>query len=155
MRCALLFLLLPAVLAADDLSAIERDMLAAHNAVRAKVNVKPLVWSQDLARRAQEWANTLLERNQFSHPRKAPYGQNIFEYRGGRATPQKVVDAWAAEVKNYDRQKNRCNGECGHYTQAVWSRTRQLGCAVARNAAREVWVCDYSPPGNYIGERPY
>jgi len=26
---------------------------------------------------------------------------------------------------------------------------------VARGAGREVWVCNYDPPGNWIGKRPY
>ena len=30
-----------------------------------------------------------------------------------------------------------------------------LGCAVARRGSREGWVCEYSPPGNYVRERPY
>ena len=155
MRCALLLFFIPTLVPADDQSALARDILAAHNAVRAKVNVKPLVWSDNLARMAQEWANTLLDRNQFSHPKKASYGQNIYEVRGGRATPAKVVETWAAEVKDYDYEKNHCTGQCGHYTQVVWSGTRELGCAVARNASREVWVCDYNPPGNYVGRKPY
>jgi len=155
MRAWLLMLIAPLGLA-DEQSSIARDMLAAHNAVRAKVNVKPLVWSGNLARTAQEWANQLLEHNQFYHPKKSPYGQNLYEMRGARATPAKVVEAWASEAPHYNYQKNRCEGgECGHYTQIVWSGTRELGCAAARNASREVWVCDYNPPGNYIGQRPY
>jgi pathogenesis-related protein 1 len=155
MRLALLILLTATLISADDESALARDMLAAHNAVRAKVNVKPLVWSADLARRAQEWANTLIEGNQLYHPKKASYGQNLYDIHGGRTTPAKVVETWASEAKDYDYEKNRCNGQCGHYTQVVWSGTRELGCAIARKATREVWVCDYNPPGNYIGRRPY
>lgn len=155
MRFALLFLLTASMVSADDISDLAREMLAAHNAVRAKVNVKPLTWSADLARRAQEWANTLLENKQFSHPKKASYGQNLYEMRGGRASAAKVVETWAAEAKDFDYEKNRCKGQCGHYTQVVWSGTREIGCAVARNSSREVWVCDYNPPGNYIGRRPY
>jgi uncharacterized protein YkwD len=73
------------------------DMLAAHNAVRASVGVPPLVWSDRLAMRAQSWAETLLERNEFGHTPKSPYGQNIFKVSGGRVPPHKVVDEWAAE----------------------------------------------------------
>jgi hypothetical protein len=43
---------------------------------------------------------------------------------------------------------------CGHYTQLVWRRARQVGCAAARGGSREVWVCEF-PEGNYIGMRPY
>jgi hypothetical protein len=37
----------------------------------------------------------------------------------------------------------------------VWSTTKEVGCGVARNSRREVWVCNYDPPGNYIGKRPF
>jgi hypothetical protein len=57
----------------------------------------------------------------------------------------------------YDYKSNTCHqgGPCGHYTQVVWSGTRELGCGVARSPSREIWVCNYNPPGNYIGQRPY
>jgi hypothetical protein len=44
---------------------------------------------------------------------------------------------------------------CGHYTQIVWRNTKSVGCAVARGKGVEVWVCNYDPPGNYAGQRPY
>src|SRR5712691_6171246 len=59
------------------------------------------------------------------------------------------------EARNYDYASNRCHGVCGYYTQIVWRDTREVGCGVARGPGREVWVCDYSPPGNWVGRRPY
>jgi len=56
---------------------------------------------------------------------------------------------------NYNYKTNRCKGMCGHYTQIVWRDTKELGCGVARGGDREIWVCDYSPPGNYQGRLPY
>ena len=40
-------------------------------------------------------------------------------------------------------------------TQFVWCKTHAVGCAVATDPRREVWVCNYDPPGNVIGYRPY
>jgi hypothetical protein len=37
----------------------------------------------------------------------------------------------------------------------VWRDTREVGCAVATDTEREVWVCEYYPPGNVAGFRPY
>ena len=136
-------------------SDLAREMLSAHNAVRAKVGVGPLKWSDDLARVAQEWANTLIAERRFDHRPKSKYGENLFRMDGARATPQKVVERWASEAANFDYKRNKCNGECGHYTQIVWRATKEVGCAVARGGQREVWVCEYAPPGNYIGHRPY
>jgi uncharacterized protein YkwD len=138
-------------------SSLSRDMLARHNAVRARVGMPPLAWSARLAARAQDWADTLLARGQFIHRPHSTYGENLFEMTGATASPGQVVDAWAAESRNYDYASNRCSGVCGHYTQIVWRDTREVGCAVARGRGRgrEVWVCNYDPPGNWVGRRPY
>jgi uncharacterized protein YkwD len=115
----------------------------------------PLKWSKQLAERAQDWADALLARRQFVHRPNSTFGENLFEITGAAASPWQVVMAWAAEAQNYDYNSNKCHGVCGHYTQIVWSSTREVGCAVARSGGREVWVCNYDPPGNWIGERPY
>jgi pathogenesis-related protein 1 len=44
---------------------------------------------------------------------------------------------------------------CGHYTQIVWRDTTSVGCAAQSCPQGEIWVCDYSPPGNYVGQHPY
>jgi pathogenesis-related protein 1 len=130
-------------------------MLAAHNAVRARVRVPPLAWSDRLAAHAQDWADALLARKQFVHRSNPIYGENLFEIRGLAASPAQAVDAWASESQNYDYKSNECRSMWGHYTQIVWSDTKEVGCAVARGAGRVVWVCNYDPPGNRIGKRPY
>jgi pathogenesis-related protein 1 len=131
------------------------SMLAAHNAVRQAVGVPALTWSVELATFAQQWANQLVARGQFAHRRNSPYGENLYEITGARTTPSEVVDQWASESKNYRYGSNTCRGVCGHYTQIVWRDTRRVGCAVARTGRTEVWVCNYDPPGNWIGKRPY
>lgn len=136
-------------------SSLSRDMLARHNAVRARVGMPPLAWSDRLAARSQDWADTLLARGQFIHRPNSTYGENLFEITGAAASPAQVVDAWAAESRNYDYISNRCSGVCGHYTQIVWGATKEVGCAVAQGSGREVWVCDYDPPGNWFGQWPY
>jgi pathogenesis-related protein 1 len=134
---------------------VSTEMLQAHNSVRHSVGVPPLTWSHELAAHAQEWADALLKSGQLSHTPKSAYGENLFEITGEPASPPQVVNEWAAESKNYNYTSNRCNGTCGHYTQIVWRDTKEVGCGVARGAQREVWVCEYNPPGNLIGKRPY
>lgn len=134
---------------------LAREMLTAHNGVRARVGTAPLAWSERLAARAGDWADTLIARGQFSHRPNSSYGENLFEIRGARATSSQVVEAWAEEARDYDYRSNRCREVCGHYTQVVWGDTQEVGCAVARGGAREVWVCDYDPPGNWARKRPY
>ena len=134
---------------------METDMLAAHNAVRSRVGIPPVNWSARLADQAQGWANRLLAENRFVHRPDNKYGENVFEITGTTASPAHVVESWAAESRDYDYAANKCRKVCGHYTQLVWAATKTVGCGVARNARREVWVCNYDPPGNYIGKRPY
>jgi pathogenesis-related protein 1 len=131
------------------------EMLQAHNMIRRNLGLPPLAWSDKLAARAQEWAQNLLAKGKFLHNSKTPYGENLFEITGARAQPAEVVRAWASEARDYDYRSNRCKGTCGHYTQIVWRDTKEVGCGVAGGIKREVWVCEYTPPGNVIGQRPY
>ena len=153
----------PALASAQEPAAL-RGITTLHNAARAAVQprarepIPPLTWSPDLAATAQAWA----EQCRFQHSRKKGLGENIFA-TSGRATPEEVVDSWVSEKKFYNYARNRCRRECGHYTQVVWSRTMRVGCGVAQCSANsplgrgswQFWVCNYDPPGNYIGERPY
>ena len=148
----LLFLWQHPALAAGSLA---KDALAAHNGYRTRLGVAPLAWSDDLAARAQQWAATLIARGIYSPRPDTEFGQNLFEISGGTATPFTVVAAWMSEQANYNQETNTCRARCGHFTQVIWRTTRRVGCGVARNAQREVWVCDYDPHGNTIGERPY
>ncbi len=130
-------------------------MLAAHNSVRAAKGIAPLTWSSRLAAYAQNWADHLAAHKQFRHRAKPAYGENLFEVTKGTATPAEVVRAWADEERHYNYRRNKCRGECGHYTQIVWASTREVGCGVGRYGNHEIWVCNYSPPGNWVGQRPY
>jgi pathogenesis-related protein 1 len=134
---------------------LSRDILAAHNVARARVDVPPLVWSARLAAIAQDWANTLLARRQFQHRPHPRYGENLFEVDGASVSPAEVVSDWMSESRGYNYNSNKCHGVCGHYTQIVWRDTKEVGCAIARGEGREIWVCNYDPPGNWVGRRPY
>jgi pathogenesis-related protein 1 len=150
MRLRSIFLIFMAACGAQS-----TDWLAPHNAIRARLNIPPLKWSDKLAARAQDWASTLLSRGEFMHRPKSDYGENLFAIEGASWSPEQVVEAWAAESRDYEYPSNKCRKVCGHYTQIVWATTREIGCGVARNSRREVWVCNYDPPGNWTGKRPY
>jgi len=134
---------------------LAKEMVTAHNQWRSKVGVKPLRWSPQLATYAQQWANRMAASGKFEHRRPNKYGENLFWGSGRRWSPTEVVNSWGSEVKDYNYSKNSCRGVCGHYTQIVWKNTTEVGCAVARKGNQEYWVCNYNPPGNYIGQRPY
>jgi pathogenesis-related protein 1 len=141
-------------------------IVAAHNAVRAAVNPKPATalppvqWSDEDAKVAQDYAAKCV----FAHnPNRGPRGENIYASGGSGRTPKEVVDNWASESKNYNYAANSCSGTCGHYTQVVWRDSVKIGCAAQKctknspfgGGAWEMWVCDYSPAGNFNGKKPY
>lgn len=145
--------------------------LAAHNRWRSAVGTPPLGWSDRAAEFAQGWADSLA-REKDCTPEHSPgdqrrqlWGENIFHltrggaYEGYRRTAPEVVDRWASERAWYDGQTHRCSapvGEvCGHYTQVVSTYSTHVGCGRARCARQEIWVCSYSPPGNFVGLPPY
>ena len=153
----LLFLFTSSAGSSRELSVLARNMLAAHNAVRKSLRIGPLWWSNKLEIKAQDWANHLVKTGKFYHRQQTAYGENLLEFTGtpANATPEEVVQAWREESLGYEYSSNICHGVCGHYTQIVWRSTRKVGCAVARCAGREVWVCEYDPPGNVMGQKPY
>lgn len=134
-----------------------QPMLNAHNQWRKRYNVPALTWSPQLATYAQDWANKLLKEGKFEHRKNPTYGENLAYASGQQLSPQQVVTMWGEEVKDYNYATNKCKpGKvCGHYTQVVWRNTKQVGCGMARNNSKEIWVCNYNPPGNYIGQKPY
>jgi pathogenesis-related protein 1 len=151
-------------------------MLAAHDAVRAQAlptptpPLAPLGWSNAAASAAQSWA----DRCTWAHdPALGTLGMGQNLYAAGSSTgtfgtdSATVVAAWAAEAADYDYATDTCaTGKvCGHYTQIVWRSTASVGCAhrVCSTGSPfgsgmpnwDLWVCNYVPPGNVMGERPY
>jgi pathogenesis-related protein 1 len=134
---------------------IAQAMLDAHDAIRTRIGLPPLVWSPQLSRVAQDWANHLISTGELRHQPNNRYGENLYAISGGTSSPAQVVKLWADEGQSYDVRTNSCAGVCGHYTQTVWRATHDVGCAKATNRYRQVWVCEYDPPGNVVGYRAY
>ena len=132
-------------------ASIAEAMLDAHNAIRARVGVPPLVWSDQLAQVAQDWANHLIATVALVIAQTTNTGRTLTPFRVALRLQHKWSATGPEETRGYDVRSNTCSGVCGHYTQIVWGTTRAVGCAVAADRGREVWVCNYDPPGNVIG----
>ena len=134
------------------------QFMAPQNAARASLRIRPLVWDANLARYAQSYCNQRRYDCDLKHS-NGPYGENIFWGSGSGWSPAQAAAAWVSERKWYDYWSNSCaeDQECGHYTQIVWNSTERIGCArVDCFRGRGVFMsCNYDPPGNYIGEKPY
>jgi hypothetical protein len=142
---------------------VEVRLLAAHNAERALVGTRPLVWEERLEAEARVWADELIHSGRFLHdPAPHGHGENLWTGWGGRVwTPEEMVEEWAAKKRNYVPgvfpHVSRTGDwvDVGHYTQLVWAETTHVGCAVATRGDRSVLACRYSPPGNIDGRRAF
>lgn len=134
-------------------------LLERHNYWRADVGVhEKLEWSDELANLAADWALQLKRNNcGFEHRPNNQFGENLFKGTTGYYGPAEAVDAWASEKEDYHYEKNKCKpGKvCGHYTQIVWSTTKKVGCTKIACDGFDIWVCNYDPPGNWVGQKPY
>lgn len=159
--------------AVGEVSAIEVDAyLQEHNAYRRSVSppaaapLKDLAWDAALAGSAYDWARQCT----WGHYVDGSYGQNLYAAAGSSpsfsVTPGTAVKGWGDEKAFYSLASNSCaEGKvCGHYTQVVWASTDRVGCSKQRCTSGSpftslaTWwivVCNYGPPGNYVGVRPY
>lgn len=151
-------------------------VLSLHNAARASASPAPspplpaLAWSEAAASAAQAWANGCAWKHDPSLG-ALHMGQNIYAVGSTSpavaATPADVVGSWVGEAVNYHLDTNTCDAGkvCGHYTAVVWRSTTGVGCGHrvcttsspfgARFPYWDYWVCNYVPPGNWVGQRPY
>jgi len=147
-------------------------LLDAHNRVRTTEGVPIAGWDATIAGFAQQWASQLAQNGcRMAHrPRegawKQRYGENLFmqQTTGSLAgfNYQKVVQSWADEKQHYTpgplRDFSSYPDQVGHYTQIIWATSTRLGCGIS-TCQTGGWntllvVCNYNPPGNYIGQNP-
>jgi uncharacterized protein YkwD len=133
---------------------VQSAALSAHNSFRAQHGASPLSWSDDLASKAQQWANGC----DFKHSGGSlgPFGENLAAGTGSSYNVNTGVGQWTSEQSEY----NPNNPQPSHFTQVVWKGSHQLGCAIAEcqhlaevnfSNARFL-VCEYFPQGNIIGD---
>lgn len=141
----------------------EQEILARHNIARMQVNpaaaspMPLLTWDEELAEFARGYtANCVWEHSD------SPWGENLYAGTSGNGLSASAVDGWVSEVDDYDYASNSCSNVCGHYTQVVWADSLRVGCGVTYcpNPSGLPWAgyilsCNYDPPGNFRGQRPY
>ncbi|KAF0908319.1 hypothetical protein E2562_024733 [Oryza meyeriana var. granulata] len=140
-----------------------QDYVDPHNAARADVGVGPVTWDDAVAAYAESYAEQRRGDCQLQHSDSGgKYGENIFWGSAGSDwSAADAVSSWVSEKQWYDHDSNSCSApegsSCGHYTQVVWRNSTAIGCArvVCDNDAGVFICCNYSPPGNYVGQPPY
>ena len=148
--------------AQSRLDRFDERILATHNAERARLGIAPLSWSPRLAADAARWAAHLSTLPELEHDDSLEIdGENLWRGSKGAYTPEDMVTLWIDEKAAFqngvfpDVSRSGQWEDVGHYTQVVWRDTREVGCAVARNARDDFLVCRYWPAGNWMGEAPF
>jgi len=140
-----------------------QQLLRRHNKVRGDVGVGSVTWSKKLAIYAQEWANQLastnckLKHRPNSGKWKQEYGENLFMGVAGNYGVADAVKVWESETKYYRGEPLNASNwyDSGHYTQMVWKNSKEIGCAKVECNDNIIVVCNYDPPGNILGQKPY
>ncbi|XP_062123803.1 scoloptoxin SSD552 [Drosophila sulfurigaster albostrigata] len=165
-------------LIASGISTEERSIiLQEHNRLRQLVatgrypgqpgaeNMREIVWDDELAARAQQWADNC----QFRHDphrtiNRFTMGQNLaiiwstapLDADDGDF-PSRIQN-WFNEVQKYSFG-DAWSPKTGHYSQLVWGETSLVGCGFAEYKDNikynKLYVCNYGPGGNVVGYNPY
>jgi uncharacterized protein YkwD len=149
-----------------NIADLANSILAVHNSERGAVGVPPLVWNETLAAGAKTWAEHLATTGEFAHSTCCgafrDYGENIAGFYPDEGMT-KAQAGWIAEKNHYDGgplppdTPGSGPQAIGHYTQMIWRTTTSVGCGTASGGGHpfSILVCQYSPPGNIFGQKPY
>ncbi|KAI3774637.1 hypothetical protein L1987_49196 [Smallanthus sonchifolius] len=128
------------------------DYLNAHSCTRKVMDLPALKWDPELAKVAQAYAD---QRKDCKMVRSDRCGENMAS--GQNLNGSYAVQMWLDEKRNYDYGENKCIDKmCGHYTQCIWKKTERVGCGRSKcDDGSFMVVCNYDPPGNIAGEKPF
>ncbi|XP_008311260.2 cysteine-rich venom protein TEL1 isoform X1 [Cynoglossus semilaevis] len=142
------------------------EIVNKHNALRRGVsptasNMLKMSWNKEAEANAQRWANTCFMNHSLDSSREistSGCGENLY-MASSKNTWNDAIQSWYNEVKDWRYGVGSVNGQIvGHFTQIVWYRSNQIGCAMAycpNSKYRYFYVCHYCPPGNEQFARPY
>ncbi|KAK1417568.1 hypothetical protein QVD17_26697 [Tagetes erecta] len=129
------------------------DYVNAHSCIRKVLELPPLTWDAELAKVAQAYADKRKD-CQMVHSDRC--GENMAS--GPLLNGSYAVQMWVDQRREYDYDANKCKEKmCGGYTQVVWKESQRVGCGRSQCDDGSSWmvVCNYDPPGNIVGQKPY
>ncbi len=151
----------------------QKTILERHNYYRGIAGIPLMKWNPGIAQNAQKWANQLKGRGckmaHSSHSFRGDVaghsylGENLYwAWSSATVTPdasraQNSVDSWYSEIADFQYSAKGTNcplrgkkGMIGHFTQLMWDKSVELGCAHAVCGGTSlVIVCQYGPGGNF------
>ena len=137
---------------AADSAGTKADLVKRFVAVFAKARARhcagKLTWSDELAAHAQESASGFAAKGCQSDQ---SVGQTVSVGPAGNLNPEMVVQGWYDEIEQYNFDHGAFAATTGHFTMVVWRASEHVGCGHAACNDKEIWVCQYDPPGNVDG----
>jgi uncharacterized protein YkwD len=146
-----------------NINDIRRAVLDEHNKERRRLGLVDLTLDEGLNQQSQSWAEHMASKSVFKHSKTPGMGESIAMRSPYEANPIDLYNQWYREKDNFTNdvwgkcQVDKSGCEVGHYSQIVWSKTTKLGVGYACNQKNKstYLVCNYTPSGNWIGEKVY
>uniref|UniRef100_K7FU94 Cysteine-rich venom protein pseudechetoxin-like n=1 Tax=Pelodiscus sinensis TaxID=13735 RepID=K7FU94_PELSI len=142
----------------------QKEIVDKHNTLRRGVNptaskMLRMEWNAEAAKNAKNWANQCTLSHSPQEQRTTipavGCGENLYMSSAPNSWSD-AIQTWYNEVEKfiYGTGANPPEAVIGHYTQVVWYKSYQIGCAVAYCPDKEYkyyYVCQYCPAGNIQG----
>ncbi|KAM3602718.1 uncharacterized protein V6R79_009526 [Siganus canaliculatus] len=146
---------------AEPLAIVDKHNDLRRNVQPSASNMLKMSWNNEAAANAQRWANTCSMNHSPKSARtirSSGCGENLY-MASWKNSWSNAIQAWYDEIKDWRYGVGSINGGVvGHFTQVVWYRSNEVGCAMAHcpnSRYKYFYVCQYCPPGNYQLARPY
>ena len=140
-----------------DLDIYKNSIIKFHNEIREKHKSPPLKENEKLNDLASIYAESLVNNQEKINYELNMYndeivGENIIVAESKR--PEDAFKKILDEEKNYDFNKNKFSKATGHFTQAIWKDTTDIGCGfwVDKSNKKYYIVLLYYPAGNIFGK---
>ncbi|XP_029452752.1 cysteine-rich venom protein-like [Rhinatrema bivittatum] len=139
---------------------VQQEIVDLHNKLRRNVmppasNMLIMVWCDEAAEIAQQWANTCSIQHSTTDMRTLNgkiCGENLFMANFPDSWTD-CIQTWYDEVQyfEYGTGETEPYVMVYHYTQVVWYKSHRIGCAISycpNRVYKYFYVCHYCPAGN-------
>jgi len=152
--------MLLALAAVSSVTATNPAYTAYHNNYRQLHNATLFSYDATVAASAQSWANSMSPNGAgcSTHSSGTGYGENLAWTSSSTPTADvsylDSVQSWYSEVKDwsFSTSAGTSSAATGHFTQVVWASSTKVGCGRTQGSGGTCTVCQYDPPGNYVGD---
>ena len=130
--------------------------LLKHNELRNKHGSPELQMNEELNKKAQEYAEKLLNNKNekiisFNIYKDSFFGENIIISE--KESPENICQKWYNEIVNYNFNIKKYQKDTGHFTQMIWKKTKEVGFGFHFDDYNNFcMVAYYYPAGNIFGE---